>query len=603
MEAEREKRVPSGLQRKVARIYLRHHLRESPSLRAGSQQLDADLETRIYVSFDSPSPDLTPSIVSKKRVPYVLARAVNARLGRAENARFLEQFRYIIVASQLLNADVNTSQYNAPSDVQRVSAEFPAQLTSQASPISLTGAALTGAGAFILAWLLYWARGGNEARTSIGRIAIVVSLLLVAATLLYASVRRSWLLYFRQNAVDCATRYVEKSQTFDAAAMAAITLIQEVELVSRGYRISTPLPPVSRLEERSQTRRCSRLRRILHTCLSSILNSYVDGCGALRPLAEEVDLDKYFDIYDISTTDVQYSTTPYVETEVEEAELLKSLKALLHRTYMVRKIFLCCLLALEATGGKPDFARWGTAVHCIENASAVVEDGAEKIRRILSEEEHFPTPQTPKFPTTPAKEKVRVQLRKLGSLSHGIRSLQAKMHLLREESDRSLDEAEEVGELGSNLMAQYESIGSDLRMLMEEWESGKAALASNIDKNEKRLSIASGGLRSPTVSLGGMTAVDGSPTDALRALNGDDKSRSSLDSTNSDDEVFEAVAVPRQRSTLNRDERLAKMREDRVKVFAAREKAQANTHMIRELESVINLRPRGRTTSNRITSV
>jgi hypothetical protein len=217
----------------------------------------------------------------------------------------------------------------------------------------------------------------------------------------------------------------------------------------------------------------------------------------------------------------------------------------------------------------------------------------------------FPVPATPKIPLTPGRERWRAQLRKLNSLSSGIRGLQAKLHLLRDESDKNLNETGDVSELGTNLMIQYESIGVDLKALMQEWEDGKAALASNIDRNERRVSSMSGVL-SPTTSLGGRTAVDeGTALDALKALNGESRSRSSMDFSSSDaEEVFEAVAIPRQRSTLTREERIVKMKEERVKRESMKSKRDANTHMLRELESVINMRPRGRTTpAGRITSI
>lgn len=196
-------------------------------------------------------------------------------------------------------------------------------------------------------------------------------------------------------------------------------------------------------------------------------------------------------------------------------------------------------------------------------------------------------------------------MRKLNSLSTGIRGLQAKLHVLREESDQHLNDSGEVSELGANLMIQYESIGLDLKALMQEWEDGKAALAMNIDRNEKRISSMSG-LLSPTISLGGLTAVEeGGTLDALKALNGETMSRSSLEMSSSDvEEVFEAVALPRPRSTLTREERIVKMKEERVKRESTRDRVEANTHMLRELESVINLRPRGRTTpTGRVTSI
>lgn len=199
-------------------------------------------------------------------------------------------------------------------------------------------------------------------------------------------------------------------------------------------------------------------------------------------------------------------------------------------------------------------------------------------------------------------------MRKLGSLTQGIRGLQAKMHLLREESDRVLDESSDASELGASMLIQYDSIGEDLKVLMREWEDGRTALATNIGKNEHRLSLPPNGMlapMSPTSSLGGLTAVGGSPPDALKALNSyprPPRSRSSTTSTSSGEEIFEAVALPRQRSSLTRDERIAKMKEDRIRQAIAKEKVDAGTHMLKELETVIKLRPRGRTTG-RMTSI
>lgn len=180
------------------------------------------------------------------------------------------------------------------------------------------------------------------------------------------------------------------------------------------------------------------------------------------------------------------------------------------------------------------------------------------------------------------------------------------MHVLREESDKALDSSEDISELGPNLMMQYDSIGMDLQVLMKEWEAGKAALANTIDRNEKRISSMSGML-SPTISLSGLTSVEeGGPAEALRALNGE-RNSSPEPNLSEDEQVYEAISMPKQRerSTLTREERIIKMKEDRAKRESMREKQDASTNMLRELESVINLRPRGKTGKNgaRVTSL
>lgn len=175
--------------------------------------------------------------------------------------------------------------------------------------------------------------------------------------------------------------------------------------------------------------------------------------------------------------------------------------------------------------------------------------------------------------------------------------MQAKLQLLREESDRALNDSNDLSDLAPNLMAQYDSIGSDLKELMSAWEEGKAALAQGIDRNEKRLSSMST-LISPTSSLSGLTTVEeeGNAAAALKVLTGESPTRSE-ESGEPEREVFEAIALPRPRSTLTREERIAKMKEDREQKAQARQQMDATRGMLKELETVINLRPRTRTSA------
>lgn len=66
---------------------------------------------------------------------------------------------------------------------------------------------------------------------------------------------------------------------------------------------------------------------------------------------------------------------------------MRVLKILAARFQTVRKFFLCCLLALNANGGKPDFLRWSAAIDEIHSVCVVTSDAEDRLRRILSEEE------------------------------------------------------------------------------------------------------------------------------------------------------------------------------------------------------------------------
>jgi hypothetical protein len=78
-------------------------------------------------------------------------------------------------------------------------------------------------------------------------------------------------------------------------------VIQEIELVSRGYRLSTPLAPISRIEQASKTRRCNLVRAQLVDALAK--------SGALFQKSTET-LQSHIDLKRLSTLLDMYNITP-----------------------------------------------------------------------------------------------------------------------------------------------------------------------------------------------------------------------------------------------------------------------------------------------------
>lgn len=99
------------------------------------------------------------------------------------------------------------------------------------------GLCTTGLAAFLLAWSIRWIRSAGQAYLSGWRLCLIISVALVALMVFYALFRRQWLHYIRAQVVETASSLTVNAQSFDAAAAAAITWIQEVELVSRGFRM------------------------------------------------------------------------------------------------------------------------------------------------------------------------------------------------------------------------------------------------------------------------------------------------------------------------------------------------------------------------------
>lgn len=151
---------------------------------------------------------------------------------------------------------------------------------------------------------------------------------------------------------------------------------------------SNPLPPVTRLEEHGQVRRCANLRRALSKGLESLLSHTFGAYQSLRPLAVEADLDKYYDIYEITRIDRENAelNTRTEDVESEETESLKYFKTGLAKLHVTRKLFLCGLLALEADGGKTDFARWPAAVEMMKTLSLETSAMVATVDQILQED-------------------------------------------------------------------------------------------------------------------------------------------------------------------------------------------------------------------------
>ncbi|KAI9723141.1 MAG: hypothetical protein M1828_004244 [Chrysothrix sp. TS-e1954] len=570
------------------------------------------------------APALPSSPVGSLRRAY--ASAISSTLGSSDNEHFLEHFRYILIGSQLLNEHSNT---NLAHLAQPASAS--PGLSYGHNAITLTGATSSALLAFAFTWTLSWATDTSSGFHA-ERITIFLALTAIASAFLVTYARRQWLQYLRKQAIDAASEFISDVQSFDTAQISTITLIQEVELVSRGYKISNPLPPVSRIEShgQGQIKRCPRLRRSLDACYASLIPAMIDAIASLKSSVNQDDLDRFLDVYDIHDTDLEESFFGHTPDDDNDDGSLKHLRIHQHRYHTLRRALLCSLLALPATGQTADAARWRAAMDVMGKIKESASSFAETLMNLLAEDDQkLPTtPSSPSSPSrnfqTPTHARVRSQIRRISALSTGIRSLQAKLYLLREDSTRALStptSEADLEDVSTSLREQYSALGSDLQTLMQAWEADKNALSQDINRQRRRVSR-SGSLTDETSTLSRptfgrlLTSVDeDAPTTPgmLKPLPGEVQlplsppaTEDGSDASKTDDEVFEAMTAPKPRpkSTLTREERIVKMHEEREKSALQKEKREANTHMLKELQSVINLRqpvarriPHGRITS------
>jgi len=95
----------------------------------------------------------------------------------------------------------------------------------------------TAAAALVVAWVVRWIYSGGYAHLTKKRVSFSALVLVAVAAISQAYIRQQWLRYLRNQALAEVATFVSKSQDFDSASSAALLLVQEVELVSRGYRM------------------------------------------------------------------------------------------------------------------------------------------------------------------------------------------------------------------------------------------------------------------------------------------------------------------------------------------------------------------------------
>lgn len=120
-----------------------------------------------------------------------------------------------------------------------------------------------------------------------------------------------------------------------------------------------------------------------------MFSPYYEAYEDLKPLAIYLDLEKYYDIYEISVTDMEDAelVANVNASDIEDADTLQDLKVGLQKLHIIRKLFLCTLLALDADGSKSDFQRWSIATEKMNRVSSLTSKMVFNIDEVLGDEE------------------------------------------------------------------------------------------------------------------------------------------------------------------------------------------------------------------------
>lgn len=119
------------------------------------------------------------------------------------------------------------------------------------------------------------------------------------------------------------------------------------------------------------------------------MTSYQRAYEAIKASAVEGDLEKYYDIYEISKSDIEEAaeTDAAPSADDEDADTLKALKLGFQKLHLNRKLYLCSLLALNADGSRPDFTVWSAASDSLESLAFETAKVTTGIHEIIGDEE------------------------------------------------------------------------------------------------------------------------------------------------------------------------------------------------------------------------
>ncbi|RUS28030.1 Mysoin-binding motif of peroxisomes-domain-containing protein, partial [Jimgerdemannia flammicorona] len=524
-----------------------------------------------------------------------------------EELAFEEEFRYLIATSSLLNDSMNLSAHNRKASVVSMADDERTPSLKRARIAGMSLAVI--ASATLCAFTVHKGfvdlqlhRLPSRPLIVVPGVTAVLGLAGVSCFSFYKQMRRNAIRRTHAIALKILHNFVHQSQLLDSKINKTLIMIQEIELVSRGYRLSTPLSPISRIEQSSKSRRCLHLRRTLATLLRTGFATYDLAISHLQPQIDRANLQKLYGMYNIhpiAASSVEETNTAASDREDEESDYtaLEHLRRLAQLMHWKRRECLTQLMALEVMTEGHDSVRFDYERRWREvNAELrkLVESTREMVNQVaeaLDVELYNPPPDKPDSATPKTSDKrLQAFLHRVTSLEQHTRGVQAKLYLTSEDA-RALSDGPISQEIKDKLTNQFASIAQDFTYMLAEWEDGRSALQHFFDPPPPANS-------DPTVP-NELPSPPASPARRLIVLD-HDPSESFLLPAPARAQLFEAVAGQDDEQAegasgkrLSRAERITRMKEKREDEAKATTAKMDSQKMVHELKDVLGKRRAG----------
>ncbi|CAO0800816.1 unnamed protein product [Mucor circinelloides] len=412
----------------------------------------------------------------------------------------------------------------------------------------------------------------------------------------YRHKRRSSIRQLYQIALSRLQSFNDHSETFDTKVHRVLITIQEIELVSRGYRLSTPLSPISRIEQKSKNRKCIQLRNRLSAILRRAFIIYEEGIIDLMDVINRTNLNTLYEMYNVHSI----ASLSAMGEENGDAYSLDQLKKLAQIMHLKRRECMVHFLALGVMTDEHDSIRfdyqhgWRTVNDILDKLVNETEQFTKDIVEALDAEFYKPMNDFDKKKITSKIEDARLKkfVHQLSSLEQQLRTMEAKIYLCSEDVQH-LNSESSTDEIKEKLRHEYMSVQRGFENMASEWENGRVVLESYLAPTDVLPSspIASPTLNAAAVEEESMEESEGKgiildAEDVADILNLPLASKAS---------VFEAIAGVvekngKEKSKKTRQERIEEMKLKRAKQTEERSARLDSQTMVHELKSVLHKR-------------
>lgn len=357
--------------------------------------LENQTDAHFWGIEDSPppeevSPPISPDLargMRQQRFRRLVRQASDRRIDADETARFLEQFRYSIVGSHLLESKPLYTTWSGTkiAPEQRrfqlfMSIRGPWDAVRMPSKIWVGG----GGCVVVVAVLVFW-------RSKYDKSNVAFTAFLLVGLFLFAHSRRRLVRQLRSKVLGRTELFVDASRSFDGDVVRCLRLIQEVDLIDQGFKSgATPSP------RQMASRGAKRLRAVLSSSLNIAVETYLEAISEVLHFCSELDLQQMFEVYDLMTIQQNLGfvmNDDFVGFLGEEAEEmswagpkacytpLSYLKNQFRKLHFLRRAFLCCLMVIPSTGycDATEIEAWSTVLDHLKH----FEDLSHELSRVI----------------------------------------------------------------------------------------------------------------------------------------------------------------------------------------------------------------------------